>query len=121
VTPDTALHEEKTIMKFSILSTVVLALSTAAIAQTATPAPGNINGRKENQQDRIAQGVQSGSLSPSETARLESKQASINRQEHNMRAADNGHLTAQDRATLNRRQNRQSKAIFAAKHDGRGR
>lgn len=105
-------------MKLSIVSIAVLALSTVAFAQTATPAPQNINGRKENQQDRIAQGINSGKLSPSETARLESKQASINRQERNMRAADNGHLTTQDRAILKQRQNNQSKAIYRAKHDG---
>ncbi len=84
-------------------------------------ANGPINGRKENQQDRIAQGVKSGNLSPSETAKLESKQASINHQERNMRAADNGHLTSHDRATLNNRQNHQSMAIYNAKHDGRRR
>ena len=84
-------------------------------------ANGPINDRKENQQDRIAQGIKSGSLSPSETAKLESKQASINQQERTMRASDSGHLTAQNRATLNKRQNNQSKAIYNTKHDGRGR
>jgi|SRR5450631_3608974 hypothetical protein len=108
-------------MKLSLVNLAILALSTAAFAQTVTPAPQNINGRKENQQDRIAQGIKSGSLSPSETAKLESKQSSINQQERNMRAVDNGKLTAQDKATINHRQNNQSKAIYVAKHDGKGR
>jgi hypothetical protein len=89
-------------------------------AATQPKANGPID-RKENQQDRIAQGVKSGSLTPSETAKLESKQASINHEEHNMRAADNGHLTGQDKAALNKRQNNQSKAIYKDKHNGKER
>lgn len=88
---------------------------------TQPKANGPINDRKENQQDRIAQGVKSGSLTPSETAKLESKQASINHEERNMRAADNGHLTGQDKAALNQRQNNQSKAIYKDKHNGKAR
>jgi hypothetical protein len=36
-----------------------------------------------------------------------------------MRAADDGHLTAGDRATLNRQQNRLSRQIYDKKHNGR--
>lgn len=100
-------------MKSSILSKIaVLALAASAFAQAQ-----NVNARKENQQDRIAQGVKSGQLTAGETARLEKHQASINREEHRMRAADNGKLTAQDRAALAQRQNNQSKAIYRDKHN----
>jgi hypothetical protein len=88
-------------------------------AAVQPPAKGEINQRKENQQDRIAQGVRSGELTAGETARLEGREASINRQERNMRAADNGHLTAADRAKINREQNRASRAIYRDKHNGR--
>ncbi len=91
-----------------------LALPGAAFAQGYT-----INQRKEKQQDRIANGVQSGQLTARETANLEGKEGALNRQEHNMRAADDGHLTAGDRATLNRQQNRLSRQIYDKKHNGR--
>ena len=88
-------------------------------AAVQPPAKGEINQRKENQQDRIAQGVRSGQLTAGETARLEGREAHINRQEARMRAADNGHLTAADRAKINREQNRTSRAIYRDKHNGR--
>ena len=88
-------------------------------AAVQPPAKGEINQRKENQQDRIAQGVKSGQLTAGETARLESREAHINRQEAHMRAADGGHLTAADRAKINREQNRTSRAIYRDKHNGR--
>lgn len=98
-----------------------LVLSAAAlIAFSVSPALAqNIHQRKVNQQDRIANGVKSGQLTPHETARLERQQKSINHEEHNMRKADNGHLTAADRRQLNRRQNRSSKNIYAKKHNAR--
>jgi hypothetical protein len=101
-----------------------LALPPAAIlAQTTTPAPGqhdyNINQRKENQQDRIAQGVKSGRLTAGETARLEHQQAGINKEERGMRAQDNGHLTNADRKTLHQQQNQESRRIYRDKHNGK--
>jgi len=91
------------------------ALALPAIAQSNQ----EINQRKENQQDRIAQGVKSGELTPRETERLEGREAHINRQERRMRAADGGHLTAADRAKINREQNRTSRAIYRDKHNAR--
>lgn len=103
-------------MKLSFAAAAALALaSTVCMAQTSP----TINQRKENQQDRIAQGVRSGQLTAGETHRLEGREASINREEHNMRRADDGHLTRADRATLTHRQNRTSRAIYRDKHNGR--
>lgn len=100
---------------------VTLALAPAVIfAQTATPAHDpTINQRKENQQDRIGQGVKSGQLTAGETARLEHQERGINHEERGMRAQDNGHLTAQDRHTLHRQQNIESKRIYRDKHNAR--
>jgi len=103
-------------MKLSLLPAAFLALSTTvAMAQTAP----TVNQRKANQQGRIAQGVKSGQLTARETSHLEGREASINHEEHAMRRADNGHLTHADRAALNRRQNRTSRAIYRDKHNGR--
>jgi hypothetical protein len=98
-----------------------LILSAAALITLCAPLTfaQNIHQRKVNQQKRIANGVKSGQLTPRETAHLERQQASINREEHRMRKADNGHLTAADRRALTRRQNRASKNIYAKKHNGR--
>jgi hypothetical protein len=103
-----------------------LALAPAAIfAQTSTPTttaptkPPTINQRKENQQDRIAQGVKSGQLTAGETSHLEKQEAGINKEEKGMRAQDNGKLTKQDRKTLNQQQNAESRRIYRDKHNGK--
>jgi hypothetical protein len=99
-------------MKLSVLATALLAFSSSiAMAQST------IAQRKVIQQDRIAQGIRSGQLTPRETAHLESREASINREERNMRRTDGGHLTAGDRAALTARQNRVSHAIYRDKHN----
>jgi hypothetical protein len=76
-----------------------------------------IQDRKADQQGRIAQGVRSGELTHGETRNLERREASVNREEHAMRRADGGHLTAQDRAALTRRQNNISRSINKDKHN----
>ncbi len=87
---------------------------------TADPSkPHNINERKENQQDRIAQGVKSGELTAGETSHIEHQEAGINKEESGMRAEDNGKLTAQDRKTLTRQQNQESRRIHRDKHNTR--
>lgn len=78
-----------------------------------------IQQRKVNQQNRIANGVRSGQLTPGETAKLERQQKSINHEERNMRKSDNGHLTTADRKALNHRQNRASRNIYRKKHNAR--
>ena len=88
----------------------------AAFAQESAP---TINQRKENQQDRIAQGVKSGELTAGESANLENKESALNKEEHSMRAADNGHLTAGDRAVLTHQQNKLSRQIYDKKHNAR--
>src|SRR5579859_1470404 len=66
-------------MKTVILNSMLaMALATAAFAQKS-----EVGKRAENQQDRIAQGVKSGSLTAGETARLETKEAAVN---HEVRA-----------------------------------
>jgi hypothetical protein len=92
--------------------------STPATTPTTTPdKPESIAQRKENQQDRIAQGVQSGQLTPGETKNLETKEAGLNKEEHTMRSEDDGHLTAADRAKLNNQQNNLSNKIYDDKHN----
>ena len=101
-----------------VLATVLIALPAVGSAQTNRYERHHINGRKENQQDRIGQGVTSGQLTAGETAKLEHQERGINQEERGMRAEDNGHLTAQDRHTLARQQNQESRRIYRDKHNG---
>lgn len=43
----------------------------------------------------------------------------MNREKRNIRAVNNGHLTAGDRRALNQRQNNISRSIYKDKHNGR--
>jgi hypothetical protein len=111
-------------MNFTKLALIAsLTLAPAAIFAQTTPTPGkhdfDINQRKENQQDRIGQGVKSGQLTAGETSRLEHQEAGINREERGMRAEDNGHLTKSDRKTLHQQQNQESRRIYRDKHNSR--
>lgn len=94
-------------------------LASGALAQTPAQdtKPATVSQRKENQQDRIAQGVNSGQLTAGETKTLENKEAGLNAETRRMRAQDDGHLTAADRARLNRQQNRLSSQIYKDKHN----
>jgi hypothetical protein len=89
-----------------------------AQSDSSTPnQPETIQQRKKNQQDRIANGVQSGQLTAGETKNLENKEANLNKEERQMRAGDDGKLTAADRAKLNNQQNRLSNKIYQDKHN----
>jgi hypothetical protein len=109
------------IERLLLASVVLAALCTPmAVAQSGSSTPNQpetIQQRKENQQDRIANGVQSGQLTAGETKNLENKEANLNKEERNMRAGDDGHLTAADRAKLNRQQNGLSSKIYQDKHN----
>ena len=76
-----------------------------------------IHQRKENQQDRIAQGVKSGSLTAKETAHLERKEAGLNREIRADRRANGGNLTNNEKRQVNRQQNRLSRNIYNDKHN----
>ena len=71
--------------------------------------------RNANQQQRIANGINNGSLSNKEAGHLESGQARINRNEAN--AAANGHVGAHEQAHIQGRENHQSKKIYDKKHN----
>jgi hypothetical protein len=85
----------------------------------ANAALSRVNVREANQQQRIGNGVKSGQLTPRETSHLENKEAHINNEVHNDRAANGGHLTQQERAQVNHQQNQVSRDIYADKHNNR--
>src|SRR6516162_4479144 len=88
-----------------------------AAAVMTMSASAQVNQRKENQQDRIAQGVTSGQLTAGETANLEKKEAAINQEVHVDRTLNGGKLTSAERTQVNRQQNQMSKQIYTDKHN----
>jgi hypothetical protein len=89
----------------------------AAAAYAQTPEPNSVNGRQENQQDRVANGVESGQLTAGETKSLESREANLNREIRDDRKANGGKLTQQERQQVNGQQNRLSNSIYRDKHN----
>jgi hypothetical protein len=90
--------------------------SAPAPTPAAKPDP-SIAQRKENQQDRIANGVKSGQLTAGETANLENKEAAINGETKADRAANGGRLTSAEKKQINQQQNQLSKQIYRDKHN----
>jgi hypothetical protein len=95
--------------------TALLAQSPSSSTPSSTPADPSIAQRKENQQDRIANGVKSGQLTAGETSNLETKEAAINGETKADRAANGGKLTAAEKSKINGQQNQLSKLIYQDK------
>ena len=101
-----------------ILSGALLAGTGAMSFAQDAPKEGKIKQRKEKQQQRIAKGVENGSLTPRETARIEHNEAKINKEVRHDRKENGGNLTNKEKARINRQQNKVSKEIYNQKHDG---
>ena len=106
---------------------MALALSAAAQTSTGTTAttpttplakqPQTVDQRHANQQKRVGEGLENGSLTAGEAKHIESKEQNLNKEESNMRKADNGKLTSADKAKLQGQENKLSKDIYSQKHD----
>ena len=86
-------------------------------ANTAHYGNNEVGQRRENQQDRIAQGISSGSLTAREAGKIEGQEKAINHQEAADRAANGGKLTPAERQQINKEQNKESKNIYDKKHN----
>ena len=95
----------------------LLAAPVFAQQSNTTPAPGTAGERRENQQDRIANGIKSGSMTAGEAAHAENREQGINKQIAADRAANGGKLTAQEKRQINREQNGASRQIYREKHN----
>jgi len=107
-------------LRISLFGSALAMVALPVVAQNTNSAPvtgQTIQDRKENQQDRIGQGVQSGQLTAGEAANLEKKEAAVNQEEHDMRKLDNGKLTAGDKKTLTQQQNQLSNQIYRDQHN----
>ena len=105
---------------------LMFAGSAAAQTNTSGAGPGvvdpghprvnQVNGREQNQQNRIANGVKNGTLNSKQTANLENRETAVQNREKKDMAANNGHLTKAEQKGINRQQNRISKSIYKDKH-----
>jgi hypothetical protein len=114
-----------------VLAVGGLMFAGSAAAQTTTSGAGpgvvdpghprvnEVNQREANQQKRIANGINNGSMNAQETANVERREASVQRQEQADMAKHNGHLTKAEQRQLNRRQDRISHTIYKDKHNNK--
>lgn len=108
--------------KVILIATAAALCAPLAMAQDATTTTSTtakpkytINERKGNQQQRIGEGVENGSLTAAEASRLEKKEANLNAEEKAMKS--DGNLSAEERAKLHQQQNKLSQQIYNQKHD----
>jgi len=80
---------------------------------------GVVGTRQQNQQNRIAQGVQSGSLTAGQAAQLENKEAQLNQEVKADRQANGGKLTQAERQQVRGQQNQLSRQINKDKHNNK--
>ena len=106
-------------MKRKSVAAALLTLAFAAApawAQSSTDTP-RIDKREANQTERIEHGLNSGALTPGETASLDRGQARIQAAEAAAKA--DGKVTKRERLALTRAQNHQSRKIKRLKHNAR--
>lgn len=94
------------------VAVLAIALPSLAFAQANTP---RVDQRQANQEQRIDQGVASGSLTQREANRLERGQQHVDNMEN--RAKADGVVTRGERARLHQAQDAQSARIYRQKHD----
>jgi hypothetical protein len=100
-------------MKIKLLAAVIAtAFALPALAQDAMP---RVDQRQVNQEARIEQGVQTGQLTPKETAKLEVGQDKVMKKE--AKAKSDGKVTPKERKKVAKAQDKQGKKIYKQKHD----
>lgn len=99
-------------MRKGIIITVGLI---AGIVMADSALAGRVGNRQTRQQERIAQGVQSGEISKREFVSIQREQRHIQRAKKH--ALSDGKLTPAERIRLERKQNRASHHIYRAKHN----
>ena len=100
------------LIKTATALTLGAILSTAALAQADT----GFERRDAVNVQRIEQGIRTGQLTPREAARLQRKQARIERME--AQARRDGHISRDERQRIELAQNELSRQIHFEKHDG---
>src|SRR6185369_5395979 len=98
-------------MKKLILSTVLTVVAVTGLSAA------EVDYRRDEQVNRINQGVRSGSLTRGEAARLRAEESHVRREVAHDRFNNGGHLTPYQRNRVNRQENRISSQIYRYKHN----
>jgi hypothetical protein len=109
-----------------IRNTIVTAVMFLTLALPSLAAPTNmpnhprrdqVNGRRNMQHSRIANGVKTGQITASEHQQLATEGTQIRNQEHADVKANGGYLTKSQQQQLNQEQNQRSQQIYQDKHN----
>ncbi len=84
--------------------------------QNNHPRRTEVNKRLENQNKRINQGVQNGTLNKGQAHQLKQNDRAVRGEERAMAAQNGGHITKQEQRTLNAQENKNSRKIYQEKH-----
>jgi hypothetical protein len=98
-----------------MLRNTILICTLALAAVPALAGTPHLDQREAHQQQRVANGINSGELTPRETVRLERGEARL--QHNEARAKADGVVTAKERVALNAEADHMSKRIYRQKHD----
>ena len=101
------------------IASIAAAVSLGLALSSAPAFAQNLHKREVRQQHRIAEGIENGSLTPKETARLERQESRIRELQAKDRQSGGG-LSPYERKELNRLLNTESHRIYVQKHDGQG-
>jgi len=80
------------------------------------PRRTEVNKRLKNQNKRINEGVQSGKLTKQQARKLHKEDRQIRQEERDMASQNGGHITKQEKKTLNQQENAVSNQIYSEKH-----
>ncbi|MGA9110830.1 MAG: hypothetical protein WB290_11085 [Smithella sp.] len=80
------------------------------------PRRAEVNKRLKNQNRRINQGVKNGQLNKQQARQLHKEDHQIRQEERDMASQNGGHITKQEKKTLNQQENAASKQIYDEKH-----
>ena len=101
---------------FAAAQTTTTSGAGAGVVDPGHPRVNQVNSRETRQQSRIANGINSGKLTPTQASHLEHGEARLQNNEKKDMAADNGHLTKKDQKQLNHEANNMNKRIYNDKH-----
>lgn len=97
-----------------LVAAIMMGTTIAASAQAAKKP--EVNQRLQNQRERINSGAKNGQLTPAQAQVLHKDDKAIHREIHNDREQNGGKLTSQEKAKINRQENRVSNKIYDEKH-----
>ena len=103
-----------------VAAAFAILLSAPAFAQDVDPGHPHVNeiqGRIDNQENRVNQGIGQGQINGKQAARDEARDARVERQLQRDEAKHGGHITKGEQAKLNRELNHNSKAIHNQRHN----